>query len=263
MPPVRIDALLTSIYENPAHPASFSSPYKLYVAAKKKRPRISFKAVEDWLTSKDSYTLHRKSKVNFRRRKVLVRGLFYQYQADLLDMQTLWHQNGGTRYILTVIDCFSRYASAIPLKNKRAPTVRDGFIRVFLDMKVPKKMQTDQGTEFYNSDVKRLFKNLGILHFSTDQELKASMVERFNRTLREKIRKYLTAKRTKHYLTVLPDLVRAYNKSPHSSLDGLAPIEVTKQNENQVRELLYGDYLREKKRRQKFKVNDVVRVTNL
>jgi hypothetical protein len=130
-------------------------------------------------------------------------------------------------------------------------------------MKVPKKVQTDQGTEFYNTDIKRLFKELGVIHFSTDQELKASMVERFNRTLRDKIKKYLTAKETKHYVSALPDLVKAYNRSPHSSLDGLAPIEVTKKNEKRVYDILYGDYLREKKKRQHFKVNDIVRVTNV
>jgi hypothetical protein len=175
--PLRIDALLSRIYLDPANPASFSSPYKLYHAAKKLKPKITLKSVQNWLAGQKSYTLHRASKVNFPRRKVLVRGMHQQYQADLLDLQKLYHANSGTRFLLTVIDCFSRVGAAVPLRNKRAETVRDGFLKVFTEMKPPKKMQTDKGTEFYNSEVKSLFHKLGIIHFSTDQELKASMVE--------------------------------------------------------------------------------------
>ena len=259
-PPLRVEATLKQIYENPSNPASFSSPLKVFKAAKKIQPKITLQIVKDWLSGQRAYTLYRPVISKFRRRKVLTRGLYHQYQADLLDFHQLkWH-NRGTWFILTVIDCFSRFACAIPIKNKRGETVRDAFLKVFRIMKVPKKMQTDNGTEFYNSFVKGLFNQLKIIHFSTDQELKASIVERFNRTLRDKIQKYIIAKKSLAYIDALPEILDGYNSSPHRTLEGHTPKSVTKKTEAKIYDILYSDYLSEKKKRHKYKLNDVVRV---
>ena len=76
-----------------------------------------------------------------------------QWQADLVDMQTFEKENKGYRYILTVIDIFSRYAWALPIKSKRREDVRDAFKLIFKEAK-PEKIQFDDGKEFYN----KLFK---------------------------------------------------------------------------------------------------------
>ena len=249
------------IYEDPGHPASFSSPLKLYYAAKKLQSNIRLLDVTDWLAGQEAYTLYRPVITKFRRRKVLTRGLYHQYQADLLDFSQIKYQNKGTKFILTIIDCFSRFANGIPIKNKRGETVMDGIVKAFELMKVPKKMQTDKGTEFYNQYVLSLFRELKIVHFSTNQELKASIVERFNRTLRDKIQKYIVAKGTKTYIDVLPQIIDAYNSCPHSTLEGITPKNVTKKNEDKVYDILYSDYLKQKTNRHKFKINDIIRVT--
>lgn len=286
-------ATLREIYYNPRHVAGFSSPRKLYLAIKNKIPYISQQQVRRWLASQRTYGLTKSVNKNFKRRKVIVRGLAHQYQADLLDMAQKSERKlkfGPNRkveveddddnekdkrlavegqqqsdFVLTVIDCFSRFAQAIPIPSKKGKDVAEAFKHIFSEklMKVPKKMQTDDGVEFYNQDVRKVFRNLDIIHFSTDQELKAQIVERFNRTLREKINRYRTANNTMQYHDVLPDLIHAYNSSPHSSLGNYAPAEVKTHNEDLIREIQYGPYLREEPPKPRFKIGEVVRAVRI
>ena len=193
--PLRINALLKSIYTDLRHPASFSSPYTLFRAAKQKNPNILYKDVESWLESQPVYTKYRRIKVKYPRRKVLSRGLRYQYQADLVDYSALKRDNRSFTFLLTIIDIFSRFALAIPIKSKKGPHIAADLEKAFKVMKPPRKLQTDMGKEFYNSHVKRVLNRYRVHHFSTDQPLKAQIVECFNRTLREMINsQWLTEK---------------------------------------------------------------------
>jgi len=289
--PALVKKTLEDIYYDHAHPAGFSSPQKLYLAAKKKLPHISQRQVRRWMSTQRTYGLTRAVYRNFKRRKIVVRGLAHQYQADLLDMggrtkreihDDLGEEAEGVTapglkndnnkrdddsneqkgdFLLTVIDCFSRFAQAVPVKSKSGPHVLEGFEKVFNNMGIPKKVQTDDGKEFFNQHVQNFFRRLGIIHFSTDQELKAPIVERFNRTLREKINKYMTANMTQKYHHVLPDIIHAYNSSVHSALETYAPKDVNFNNENLIRQIQYGPFFAEKSKIQpKFQIGDVVRV---
>ena len=91
--PLRINALLKLIYTDLRHPASFSYPYTLFRAAKQKNPNILYKDVESWLETQPVYTKYRRIKVKYPHRKVLSRGLRYQYQADLVDYSALKRDN--------------------------------------------------------------------------------------------------------------------------------------------------------------------------
>ncbi len=303
--PLAARQVLTDIYYDVKNPAGFSSPRKLYLASKKLVPYLSQQEVRRWLASQRTYALTKAVYKNFRRRKVIVRGLAYQYQADLLDMggrnpnasgkkrrkkrknseeseeipgMKVGHNNKEEEdndssekdkewksdFILTVIDCFSRFAQAIPLKSKKGVDVLEGLQKAFENMGIPKKMQTDDGKEFYNKHVGSFFRSLGIIHFSTDQELKAQIVERFNRTLREKINKYKTANCTEIYHHALPDMIFAYNSSVHSALGSYAPKDVTFANESLIRQIQYGPYLAENETSPpKFKIGDIVRVVRM
>ena len=117
--PLRINALLKSIYTDLRHPASFSSHYTLFRATKQKNPNILFKDVESWLETQLVYTKYRRIKVKYPHCKVLSRGLRYQYQADLVDYSALKRDNCSFTFLLTVIDIFSRFALAIPIKSKK------------------------------------------------------------------------------------------------------------------------------------------------
>jgi len=254
--------LLYKIYTDVKNPASFSSPWKLYKAAKAGGDRtLTLSEVERFLEGQRSYTLHRHFNPRFKRRKVLARGLGYQYQADLIDYAPLKRENKGMTFLLSVIDVFSRYALLIPLKNKRGETVRDALAVTFEHMGAPLKLQTDKGKEFYNQHVRELLRKNTVHHFSTEQDVKAQIVERFNRTVREVIKRYMTHVRSLRYIDILPDFLERYNNRPHSTIFPYSPSSVTKSNEKVVHEIQYGDYLRERRKHHKYSIGDHVRIS--
>ena len=129
--PLRINALLKSIYTDLRHPASFSSLYTLFRAAKQKNPNILYKDVESWLETQPVYTMYRRVKVKYPHCKVLSRGLRYQYQADLVDYSALKRDNCFYTFLLTIIDIFSRFALAIPIKSKKKSPCCGSFRKGF------------------------------------------------------------------------------------------------------------------------------------
>ena len=137
-------------------PSKFSTPYRLYSEAKKINSKIKLKDVMNWLEMQKSYTLHHRLKTKFKRRKVLTRGIQYQYQADLVDYAKLKRDNSGYTFVLSIIDCFSDLAFAITIKRKTGEEVAATLWRAFDNMGDPKKLHTDQGKEFYNRHVKEL-----------------------------------------------------------------------------------------------------------
>ena len=107
-------------------------------------------------------------------------------------------------------------------------------------MKHPKKLQTDTGKEFYNSHIKRVLNRYRVHHFSTDQPLKAQIVERFNKTLREMLKQSMAYRKSLDYISVLSDFLYGYNARLHTAFLPFSPREVNKSNEGQVHELQYG-----------------------
>ncbi len=111
------------------------------------------------------------------------------WQIDLCDVQALSRYNKGYKYILTCINVFSKFAWARPLKNKRGKTILDAFrFIVNSDQKrAPIRVQSDEGKEFLNRDFQRFLKQKKIEFYTTSNETKASVVERFTRTLKTKL----------------------------------------------------------------------------
>lgn len=253
--------VLNDLYYNPERPSSFSSPIQLYYAARKLLPNITLHNVNQWLRKQNVYTLHAPVRKTFTRRKTLSRGLYYQLQMDLVDMQKYKHWNNNFKYILTVIDIFSRKAFAIPLKSKHNVEIVRALQHLFTMYPIVKYVQTDQGTEFFGAPVREFFKSKGITHFFTSSDPKCALVERFNRTLKNKMFKYFTAKGTKRYIDVLDKFVEGYNNRVHSSI-GIAPNRVTKENEKDVWNYQYSDYMNRLKHvRFKYDIGDVVRIS--
>ena len=249
---------LNEMYYDASHPAGYGSTALLYKHAKRKVPGLKYKQVDDWLQKQSAHYLSKKVR-KFQRRPVLVRGVQHQYQADLMDFKALANYNHRRRYILTVIDCFSRKAAAVPLRFKSAEPVQKALEKAFERLGYPKKLQTDQGSEFFNKEVKDFLRRHNVAHFFTHQELKAQMVERFNRTLRDKIAKYIFAHNSWTFMHVLPDFIDSYNNKVHSSLKRFTPNQVNKSNEDKVRSILYKDYFAKKKDLHKYKIGDKVR----
>ena len=199
--------------------------------------------------------LHKPIKRKFNKRRVLVSGIDKIWAADLADMTALSKDNEGVNFLLLVIDIFSKYGWIVPLKNKKGETVANALKTIFKERK-PEKLWTDKGREFYNKDVKDL-----VELYSTENEEKSSIVERWIRTIKEKMWKYFTDNNTFNYMDVLPELVEDYNNTVHSSTK-LTPIDASKEkNELTVWRNLYPDRYKINNLTPKFSVGDEVRIT--
>ena len=263
MSSLSFDEDLRSIYLNPKHPASYSSLRSVYDALRKLRPGVKKADVKSWLESLDVYTLHAPVRRRFQRRKVIAPGPYYQLQADLVDLSNISRQNGGYKFLLTAIDVFSRKAFAVPLKSKREHEVKDAFSVIFNAYPVVKYLQTDLGTEFYNKTVRSYLKDKGIKLFSTSSDTKCALVERWNRTLKQRMFKYFTANDTVRYIDVLPDLLDSYNNRRHSVL-GVSPNEVNEDNARIIYLRQYKKYLsRHRRVHFVYRVGDHVRISKL
>lgn len=195
-------------------------------SAKRLYQHVQKKTADDFLKTQDSYTLHKPVIRNFRRRKYTVKGLNDLVQMDLADMTSLSRWNGGIKFLLVWIDCYSRYLRVEPLKTKSAQVVAAAISKLLNEQK-PKHVQSDKGTEFLNANVRELFQEADVNFYTTqDPDTKAAFAERVIRTLKSKIYRYLTLKNTKNYINVLPQLVLSYNRSKHRST-GQRPVDIT------------------------------------
>ena len=257
----KINKLLKDLYYNIKNPSAYSSAVPIYRAAKKEIPNIKLRDVKQWLRKQLTATLHKPVRVNFLRNKTIVKGIDDQWQIDLCDMKSKSQWNDNFTFILTCIDCFSRYAWAAAMKNKSgAETVRV-LRQIFKSGRIPRRIQTDKGKEFLNVGVQHLLQKNGIQLFTTESDKKASIVERFNRTLKMRMFKYFTAQNTYRYIDVLDSLVEGYNMSFHRTIQ-MRPIEVQRRHELILRRRLYPKNLkRVGVEKFKFNIGDLVRIT--
>lgn len=143
-------------------------------------------------------------------------GIADTLQADLIEMQPYKRENQGYRYILIVIDVFTKMAYAEPLKDKTGPeTARamDLIIRKVLrqhDIKI-NNLQTDDGKEFFNSSMRQLLGKYKINHYSTFSIMKASIVERLIRTIKRRLYMEFSLQGNYRWLKILQEVIRSYN----------------------------------------------------
>ena len=161
---------------------------------------------------------------------------------------------------MTCIDVFSKHAWVVPLTDKKGSTLVTALGRVLdKSRRKPRSLQTDKGSEFLNSVFQKYLKERHIDFFvSENEDIKASVVERFNRTLKEKLWRYFTHQSTLTYTDVLEDLVEAYNRTFHSSIRA-RPVDVNRDNQERVWQTLYGQT--EEKSSPRLSPGDHVRLT--
>ena len=257
-----IENLLHKLYYDPKESTAFTSAENIYREAKNIDKNITRSIVQQWLQKQLTATLHKPLRFNFPRNKTIVVSIDDQWQADLCDMSRTAKYNDGTTFILTCIDCFSKYAWLEPLKRKTDDEIVEALKRILKSGRRPKRLQTDKGTEFVNRKVQSLLKQNGIDFFTTNSEQKASIVERFNRTMKGRMYKYFTAKNTYRYIDVMQDLVDGYNNTYHRSIK-MKPINVRVIDQTKIRRHLYGAKEKAKRRPKKYKymVGDLVRIS--
>ena len=218
---------LKKLYLDPKFPGSYSGAYKFYQEVKNIHPKVTLKKVNEFLKSQDAYTLHKRTrKPKFRRTLVFKpRDL---WQIDLLDMQKYSNENDGYRYICVIIDCFSRYVWVKPLKNKTGKATVKALALLLMN-EIPKLIQADQGTEFFNRDVKRMLEAFGPKLYHTYTDKKAAIVERVQRTLRGRLGRLFTKRGNFKWIDKIDDIVTAYNNTHHSSIK-MKPADVDEEH---------------------------------
>lgn len=232
-----MEQYLKKIWYDPRHPGSFAGATKLYEIVKKEgKYDIGLNRIKKFLQNQDAFSLQKKvRRRGFKRRRVIVQGIDYQWEADLADVQNLSEFIKGIKYLLVIVDVFSRFLWVRCLKDKKAQSVIDAFKDILDGPRQPKAIRTDKGTEFYNRYLKRYLKEKGIKIFYALNETKANFAERYIQTLKKRLYRYFTHTQKHKYTDILQDMVNSINETPNRSLNGRTPASVNTENESEVR----------------------------
>ena len=175
------------MYYAPEKPGSYGGLGAFYRSAKEQGLNVTRKEVGAWLSSQDTYSIHKPVKKTFSRNRIIVSDIDEQWQIDLMDVQNISRYNDGYRYILICIDVLSKYVWLIPVKNKMGTEIANAFKKILKKGRKPRKIQSDAGKEFLNRAFQSLLKKRGIEFFISSSEKKASIVERVIRTIKSKM----------------------------------------------------------------------------
>lgn len=261
-----MNAKLKKLYCDPAQPSSFYGVNKLAQALEKsnEKKHISRSKIVEWLETQDAHTIHKARRLRYPRRNYNVSNIDDVWETDLVDLRSIKSYNDGYCYILVVIDVLSKFVWAEALIDKTCTNVTSAFHRILTrsNNRVPIILQSDKGKEFIGSSFQKLLKENDIqFRLVRSPDVKAAVVERFNRTLKERMWRYFTNFNTKRYIDILQTMVGSYNNSRHSGTK-MAPSEVTLQNAYVARSNLnhrYGHHFTKKE--PKYSVGDLVRVS--
>ena len=184
------------------------------------------------------------------------------WSLDILDLKDYGPKNNrGYRYVLVTIDNFSKFGWTIPLKNKNAQTIKDSFENILISSKRrPDLIETDRGKEFYNNIFQDFLNKNNIKLYSRNSSYGAVSAERFNRTIRDLLKKIVFEQGDAKWIDILPTITKQYNNKVHSSTK-LTPIQASlKKNEGYVYKNLSD---KRKNVTPKFQINDLVRTADL
>ena len=210
------------------------------------------------LRKNETYSLHKTVRKKFKRRKIVVEYPGQILQMDLVDMIKFSRQNSHYKYIINCIDLFSKKLWSKPIKLKTGKEVTNAIKSMFTEMEYPPQtIIFDEGKEFLNKDVGKLFAKYNIHSYSILTAKKAGAVERVNRTIKSIMWRYFTENKTKRWVPVLPEIIKNYNSTFHRSIN-MSPNSVTWANRKTVYKTLYPDI--NVRTKCKLKVGDTVRI---
>ena len=170
--------------------------------------------------------LHKPIIKKFKKRKVYSAFKDNVWAADLADRQLIRKFNKGFRFLLCVIDIYSKYAWVVPLKDKKGVSIVNAFQSILKKSnRKPNKIWVDKGSEFYNRSIKSWLEKNDIEMYSTHNEGKSAVAERFIRTIKNKIYKYMTSVSKNVYIDKIDDVVRKYNNKKHRTIK-MKPIDI-------------------------------------
>ena len=168
-------------------------------------------------------------------------------------MQSLSRKNKGIKYLLCAIDLFSKYAFVVPLKDKKGISIVNALNKIIKQSnRKPNKIWVDQGGEFYNHVFKKWLSDNDIIMYSTFNEGKLVVAERYIRPLKNKLYKHMTATGKNVYYDVLDDVYNEYNNTKHNTIK-MKPIGI-----GDNKRVYIGEHNEKDSR---FKVGDRVRIS--
>ncbi len=260
--PDNMNAFLSSLYYDPKHPASFGTVEKLYKASREAGKSYTKSQIEKWAHGQDTFTMFKPVRQNFPTRKTIAYGLFDLHEADLLDVTSHSKFNGGVKFILLVIDVFSKVVSLEPLKDKSSVSMVKAFTHVYgaKGLTTPIHLATDRGLEFLSRPIQKLFKKLKIHHYTLQGKSKAAVSERAIKTFKSRLYKFMDSTGSQRFVNKLPHFVRSYNNTVHRSI-GMKPIDVTIENTAEVEQKLYGKHRKKSRNPPKFTKGEMVRIS--
>ena len=184
------------------------------------------------------------------------------WSLDILDLKDYGPKNSrGYRYVLVIIDNFSKFGWTVPLKNKNAITIKDSFENILISSKrKPNLVESHRGKEFYNNIFQDFLNKNDIKLYSRNSSYGAVFAERFNRTIRDLLKKIVFEHGNANWIDILPTITKQYNNKVHSSTK-LTPIQASlKKNEGYVYKNLLD---KREKVKPKLQINDLVRTADL
>ena len=197
--------------------------------------------------------LHKPIIRKFKKRKAYSSFIDNIWGVDLADMQSLSKNNKGNKYLLGAIDIFSKYVWVVRLKDKKGTSIVKAFQKIISEGRKPNKIWVDHSKEFCNNSFQDFLKVNNIEMYSTYNEEKSVVAERFIRTLKNNIFKHMTTISKYVYFDVLDDIVNKCNNTVHRTIK-MKPIDVTSDS--------YAEYNEDfNKKDPKFKVCDHVRIS--
>ncbi|KAL3109455.1 hypothetical protein niasHT_015300 [Heterodera trifolii] len=188
-------------------------------------------------------------------------GLHTDWQCDLCIMDSLKQHNDGYRYILVCIDVLSRQIYVAEAESKKSEHMIDAFEKVFKKAGVlPNKMYSDSGLEFQAKRMNEYWRSKDIIKYVMySPHLHAGVVERANRTIKERLYRYFSEKNTHRWVDIIDKIVKNLNNVTNRTT-GMRPVDVNFRNATELRNRLYKD-TEEQEGKPKFKLGDIVRIT--
>ena len=231
----KVDKILTELYKDPK--TGLRGIDALYEQVKKHgfaynpkvKQGITKVLVKEWYDSYEELQVYKPKKKTYN--SFVAEKALDQFQIDLVYMPKSFFNN-GYKYIFCCVDVFSKKADMIPLKVRDQKASVNAMSEILKNLGIPKTIYSDQGAEFDNELFNNLMKRHNIqLILATDH---APFVESFNRTMKNRMYKYMHSHHTDNWAKIIPDILKAYNNTPHSSTK-ISPNDINKGNETEAR----------------------------
>jgi len=267
-----MEELLKQLY----YKEGYNAPLAIYRELKTRRKGMTLPKIRTWLKKQESYQLHIATKAPKSYKRIMAYDMFDLWQVDLMFMFTTediskedfshkvrlptWNRNHA--YILTCINVFSKMGYARPLRSKREAEVAKAMEQIIQEAGYsPHRVESDGGSEFTNKTFKKLMERYSILHHINDagNHRQNSIIERFNRSLRDRIYQFFTKYNTFVWIDQLQDIIDQYNNTFHETIQ-MKPNEVSPENQDIIFEHVFAEHKTQEPKTASYNVGDRVRV---